>query len=163
MTEKMNALRNKKGFTLIEMLVVIAIIAVLVAIVIPVVGSSTDKASAATNAANLRSLQAEVTTLYLSESPESGKIDGANATINVDADGEVTSVVVKDSFPKAKKVGAITGEMSATVEYDDTNNVFVCRYGGATIADFSAVAEGTKEAKDLQATTTVTPDPDDGV
>lgn len=46
---------NKKGFTLIEMLVVIAIIAVLVAIIIPVVGDSTTKARAAADAANLRS------------------------------------------------------------------------------------------------------------
>ena len=50
---------NKKGFTLIEMLVVIAIIAVLVSIVIPVVGDSTAKAKAATDAANLRSVMAE--------------------------------------------------------------------------------------------------------
>ena len=56
---------NKKGFTLIEMLVVIAIIAVLVAIIIPVVGSSTTKAAAATDAANLRSIAAEVATDYL--------------------------------------------------------------------------------------------------
>lgn len=49
-------LRNKKGFTLIEMLVVIAIIAVLVSIVIPVVGESTTKAQAAVDASNLRSI-----------------------------------------------------------------------------------------------------------
>ena len=47
--------RNKKGFTLIEMLVVIAIIAVLVSVIIPTVTSATDKAKAATDAANLRS------------------------------------------------------------------------------------------------------------
>lgn len=47
---------HKKGFTLIEMLVVIAIIAVLVSIVVPVVGNTTDKAKAATDAANLRSV-----------------------------------------------------------------------------------------------------------
>ena len=46
---------NKKGFTLIEMLVVIAIIAVLVAIIIPTVSSATAKAKAAADAANLRS------------------------------------------------------------------------------------------------------------
>jgi len=48
-------MRNKKGFTLIEMLAVIAIIAVLVSIVIPSVGSSADRAKAATDASNLRS------------------------------------------------------------------------------------------------------------
>lgn len=51
---------NKKGFTLIEMLVVIAIIAILVAIVIPVVNNSTEKAKAATDAANLRAVYAEL-------------------------------------------------------------------------------------------------------
>ena len=48
--------RNRKGFTLIEMLVVIAIIAILVSIIIPTVRSATDRAEAATDAANLRSV-----------------------------------------------------------------------------------------------------------
>lgn len=51
---------NKKGFTLVEMLAVVAIIAVLVAIMIPVAGNAIEKAKAASNAANLRSLQTEI-------------------------------------------------------------------------------------------------------
>ena len=47
---------NKKGFTLIEMLVVISIIAVLVAVMIPIVSNSSQKAKAATDAANLRTV-----------------------------------------------------------------------------------------------------------
>ncbi|MGM9590810.1 MAG: type II secretion system protein [Faecousia sp.] len=47
---------KKNGFTLIEMLVVIAIIAVLVSIIVPVVSSSTEKAKAATDASNLRAV-----------------------------------------------------------------------------------------------------------
>lgn len=47
---------NKKGFTLIEMLVVIAIIAVLVSVIIPTVSSATTKAEAATDASNLRTV-----------------------------------------------------------------------------------------------------------
>lgn len=47
-------MHNKKGFTLIEMLVVIAIIAILVAIIIPVITTATRKAKAAADAANLR-------------------------------------------------------------------------------------------------------------
>lgn len=50
---------NKKGFTLIEMLVVIAIIAILVAIVIPTVNNATTKAKEATDIANIRSTVAQ--------------------------------------------------------------------------------------------------------
>ena len=68
---------NKKGFTLIEMLVVIAIIAILVAIVVPTVSNSTMKATAATNAANLRSYKAELSIDYL----DNNAIDGSTGTI----------------------------------------------------------------------------------
>ena len=51
---------NKKGFTLAELLIVVAIIAVLVAIAIPIFTSQLEKAREATDAANLRSAYAEV-------------------------------------------------------------------------------------------------------
>ena len=46
---------NKKGFTLMEMLIVVAIIAVLVAIAIPTFSGSLAKANAGTDLANIRS------------------------------------------------------------------------------------------------------------
>ena len=49
---------NKKGFTLAELLIVVAIIAVLVAIAIPVFTSQLEKARESTDAANLRSAYA---------------------------------------------------------------------------------------------------------
>lgn len=57
--------RPKKGFTLIEMLVVIAIISILVSIIIPTVGASVTRAAAATNAANLRAIEGQLTTMRL--------------------------------------------------------------------------------------------------
>ena len=51
---------NKKGFTLAELLIVVAIIAVLVAISIPVFTTQLEKAREATDAANIRSAYAEV-------------------------------------------------------------------------------------------------------
>lgn len=59
---------NKKGFTLIEMLVVIAIIAVLVSIVIPTVSATTTKAKAAADAANLRSTMGKLNGLIVNSS-----------------------------------------------------------------------------------------------
>ena len=51
---------NKKGFTLAELLIVVAIIAVLVAISIPVFTAQLEKAREATDAANIRSAYAEI-------------------------------------------------------------------------------------------------------
>lgn len=61
--------KKRKGFSLVEMLVVIAIIAVLVSITVPIVNAHTVKARAATNAANLRSVEGMLSTLRV-ERPE---------------------------------------------------------------------------------------------
>lgn len=50
---------NKKGFTLAELLIVVAIIAVLVAIAIPVFTTQLEKAKESTDLANIRSAYAE--------------------------------------------------------------------------------------------------------
>ncbi len=51
---------NKKGFTIMEMLIVVAIIAVLVAIAIPTFNGALTKAKEATDVANIRAAYAEV-------------------------------------------------------------------------------------------------------
>lgn len=56
---------NNKGFTLAELLIVVAIIAVLVAIAIPVFTSQLEKSREATDLANLRSAYAEQMTAIL--------------------------------------------------------------------------------------------------
>ena len=51
---------NKKGFTLAELLIVIAIIAILIAIAIPVFAGQLDNAKLQTDHANIRSCYAQV-------------------------------------------------------------------------------------------------------
>ena len=129
---------NKKGFTLIEMLVVIAIIAVLVAIIIPVVTSSTDKAAAATNAANLRSLKAEAVTASLT-----GQTETANLKITYD-NGNIETITPKATAPVSKKGAGCNG--GAAADFDITAGGITATYESKTIAYFSTYAEtGTAE------------------
>ena len=53
---------NRKGFTLAELLIVVAIIAVLVAVAIPIFGSQLEKSREAADLANVRAAYAEVLT-----------------------------------------------------------------------------------------------------
>ena len=55
-------MNRKKGFTLAELLIVVAIITVVVAIVIPVFTSQIEKSREATDAANIRNAYAELMT-----------------------------------------------------------------------------------------------------
>lgn len=59
---------NNKGFTLAELLIVVAIIAVLVAVAIPVFTTQLEKSRDATSVANIRSAYAEAMTEYLTGS-----------------------------------------------------------------------------------------------
>lgn len=109
---------NKKGFTLIEMLVVIAIIAILVAIVIPTVGNSTEKAKEAKDAANVRSAIAEVTTKAL------GGDNTATKTVVLTHNGAMETTEITDigGFAKATFDNNQAGNKSIVVTYCATCN-----------------------------------------
>ena len=72
---------NNKGFTLAELLIVVAIIAVLVAIAIPVFTTQLEKAREATDIANVRSAYAEVVTAYLTGESTSNVTVEARQTV----------------------------------------------------------------------------------
>ncbi len=61
----MNKKNNRKGFTLAELLIVVAIIAVLVAIAIPVFTTQLEKSREAVDASNIRAAYAEAMSEYL--------------------------------------------------------------------------------------------------
>ena len=112
---------NKKGFTLVEMLVVIAIIAVLVSIIIPTVSSSTAKAAAAANAANLRSIKAEI------------------AISGMSNNGYAITDAALASYETSVKWNVIDGMTKEGLEVADDKTTIT--YGGKTIKDFATYAE----------------------
>ena len=75
--------RGKKGFTLMEMLIVVAIIAVLIAIAIPVFLAQLDKARAETDVANVRSGYASAVATVMTDNVNTA------ATFYLQKDGSV--------------------------------------------------------------------------
>ena len=67
--------RKNSGFTLIEMLIVVAIIAILVAVSIPMIANALDKAKVATDEANERSAMATALIEYMSKNEQQGLRD----------------------------------------------------------------------------------------
>lgn len=142
---------NKKGFTLAELLIVVAIIAVLVAIAIPIFTSQLEKARESTDAANIRDMYAEISVALLN-----GGLEKANDTItvtggytatlkaNTDADFtvEVASVKINQTGYSDWKIGApnvagvsvtaVPAAATQTVTYSFTVTTDNTRLSGVT-------------------------------
>ena len=69
-------LKNKKGFTLMEMLIVVAIIVILVAVSMPVFSNQLDKAKKAADEANERAAKAVIVAEYLTPDGVNDIVEG---------------------------------------------------------------------------------------
>lgn len=110
-------MNRKKGFTLAELLIVVAIVAVLVAIVIPVFTSQIEKSREATDAANIRNAYAELMTKVITEDTT----DSIEVTLNQKKDDWQTAI----DFP-CDEIGSPKADGKATVSYE--NGKAVIRY-----------------------------------
>lgn len=132
---------NKKGFTLAELLVVVAIVGILVAISIPVFTAQLSKARKATNLANLRAAKAAAVAEYLTGEKEgtmyynydiaSGKATGSETDDRVakterklDDTTSSTTAVAVDGSDKYTKFS-----VTVTTTTDGTGDNQVLVYG----------------------------------
>ena len=94
---------NKKGFTLAELIIVVAIIAVLVAIAIPVFTAQLEKSREAVDAANIRASYAQIMAdaITSDETVDTSKY-------SVDLKQEKTGWQTKFDFPTNLKENATT-------------------------------------------------------
>jgi len=119
-------LRNKKGFTLAELLIVVAIIAILVAIMIPVFGTTRAKAILARDAANIRSIYSELVVNAMTD----GSATYTGGKIDIDLGSALTNSGLKfDAKTSAKyTLKTTTSQAKITVTYPgitDTEEVIL--------------------------------------
>lgn len=119
-------LNKQGGFTLVEMLVVVAIIAILVAVSIPVVANALERTRHATDAANERAAKAEILIQYLSDEDDLtlGKKIEADTAYYYDAKNGVLKEAITDvttsygtgpTYGKHKTTGAVTVDHTHSV------------------------------------------------
>ena len=90
---------NKKGFTMAELLIVVAIIAVLVAIAIPIFTSQLERSRDAVTVSNIRSAYAMAQTAYLTQQDDTANAVDYTAGTGGAATVTVGKVVSKGSQP----------------------------------------------------------------
>ena len=113
---------NQKGFTMAELLIVVAIIAVLVAIAIPIFTAQLEKSREATDAANIRAAYAEVVAAEVS-----GEKGNTTATTDGHYEEKVTLKQKTDGWQTAPEFPAnlagnttkLTAEQKVTITSTD--------------------------------------------
>ena len=104
--------KNNKGFTLAELLIVVAIIAVLVAIAIPVFANQLEKSKESTDMANIRSAYATLVAKYLE-------------------DGSANSIVVPAAGQKDSTWSYTDGKLNTMVDGDEGEVTFTAKTSGS--------------------------------
>ena len=148
----MNTLKkkmNKKGFTLAELLIVVAIIAVLVAISIPIFTSQLEKSRDAVSIANIRAAYAEASSIYLTatENETVGKVTinyaGKTATVT-----GVSLKGTKDGFSGLENEFSFTHTLSDNSTEGGTPGDYSVLFtfdanGGCTLTSLTKATSGT--------------------
>ena len=117
--------KNNKGFTLAELLIVVAIIAVLVAIAIPVFTSQLEKSREATDMANVRSAYAALVTGYLGDNSIGTATVSAQQTVpSWQTSGGGNLEVISDGGTSTFSYSAKTDTYTVTISSDaSTGNI----------------------------------------
>lgn len=135
--------KNEKGFTLAELLIVVAIIGVLVAISIPIFTAQLSKAKYATDLANARSIYAEMQADYLVNGEQKLTLPGD--PVKADGTSQTITITEKDGSVNTYKFSGIVGVTLAPGTNTTQPKVVVaaCAKTGDAEVTFGGNAAGT--------------------
>ena len=123
MNKFMEKMRNKKGFTLAELLIVVAIIAVLVAIAIPVFTTQLEKSRDSVSISNLRAAYAQAAAEYLTWDGKAYTPASTSTGVqSISESGGVVTITVKGVDIKSQSAtpnwSGLSGDLPFTIYTD---------------------------------------------
>ena len=122
---------NKKGFTLAELLIVVAIIAVLTAIAIPVFTSQLEKSREATDIANVRSAYANLVANYITDPESTGGTSIPVSVMQKQANWQTASDAA--NYPLQQLVNGSMTTMNIPAKTSGTYNVTIDSSGSVSV------------------------------
>ena len=124
----MRKLMSKKGFTLVELMIVIVIMGILVAVAIPVYGAVTKNAEAKTCKSNMSNIKSMASTYQMTGGADGGLVSIPADGLNLAEDGSFKKLFEGGELPKCpaakeenkgnyevKMTKATTGEIKVEV------------------------------------------------
>lgn len=124
----MRKLMSKKGFTLVELMIVIVIMGILVAVAIPVYGAVTKNAEAKTCKSNMSNIKSMASTYQMTGGADGGLVEIPNDGLDLAAEGSFKKLFEGGVLPKCpvakeqnkgdyevKMTKATTGEIKVEV------------------------------------------------
>lgn len=141
MFEKIRKMKNKKGFTLVELIVVLVILAILAALLIPALTGYIDKA-------NKEKVVSECRMVVMAAQTEASEAYGKVTSTSAGAATTAADIIAKMSKDNIKSLAEVKGSFVVTV--DATGKVTKVRY---TNSGFTCVYSAS-EVKNAQGTVT---------
>ncbi len=135
-------MKTKKGFTLVELMIVVVIMAILVAVAVPIYSAVTKNARAKTCASNRREILSQFTNYCMGNNDGDGMFN-EDDTVIITTDKE-TGVVTGGTHISKEAVEA----MFQDVPYCpvDGNTIEVVLTAGVSVPDITVTCKGADEA-----------------
>lgn len=137
MLNKIRKLQNKKGFTLVELIVVIAIIAILTAVIVPLVGRYSAQATYTTLNDSAKTISTNIATC-LSDATRMGevlKLNGctgskSGATLTIKLYDASNAEITSPDATQQKLISSIQDSLQSAV---DNNGSFTAKFSKNTV------------------------------
>lgn len=139
MFEKIHKMKNKKGFTLVELIVVLVILAILAALLVPAMTGYIDKA-------NKEKVVAECRMVVMAAQTEASEAYGKVTSTSAGAATTAANITAKMDKDNIKSLAEVKGFFDVTVDATGkitkvryTNSGFTCVYSASEVKN----AQGT--------------------